>query len=170
MSRLLWMGIGAAGGIYVYRKGQRTWERAKVRGVAGNATMLAATAAQWYARGLAGAELGAASGSGAAAPLHPTSERDGAATATPTFRASRAKRGWGDDDGDVPARSVAELAYGAGRHSRARPSTLEARIVAQQGTAQRRGAATGAAGGAAAAGAEALGNWLVRRAAAARSA
>lgn len=53
MSRLLWMGVGAAGGIYVYRRGERAWERTKVRGVSGNATLLAATAAQWYGRLLA---------------------------------------------------------------------------------------------------------------------
>lgn len=48
MSRLVWVGIGAAGGIYTYRKGQRLWERTKERGVAGTATAAAATAAQLY--------------------------------------------------------------------------------------------------------------------------
>jgi hypothetical protein len=42
MSRLLWVGVGAAGGIYTYRKGQRAWDRAKERGVGGNAAVVAA--------------------------------------------------------------------------------------------------------------------------------
>lgn len=44
MSRLLWVGVGAAGGIYTYRRGQRAWEQAKERGVGGTATVLAAAA------------------------------------------------------------------------------------------------------------------------------
>ena len=44
MSRLLWAGLGAAGGIYVYRRGTQAWEEAKERGFAGNASVLAATA------------------------------------------------------------------------------------------------------------------------------
>ena len=41
MSRLLWLGIGAAGGIYTYRRGQRVWDRAKERGWGGSATLVA---------------------------------------------------------------------------------------------------------------------------------
>lgn len=48
MSRLVWVGIGAAGGIYAYRKSQRAWGRTKERGVAGTATLAAHTAARWY--------------------------------------------------------------------------------------------------------------------------
>ena len=44
MSRLLWAGLGAAGGIYAYRRGTQAWEEAKERGFAGNASVLAATA------------------------------------------------------------------------------------------------------------------------------
>ena len=40
MSRLLWVGIGAAGGIYTYRRGQRAWDRAKERGWSGTASVL----------------------------------------------------------------------------------------------------------------------------------
>jgi hypothetical protein len=43
VSRLLWAGVGAVGGIYLYRKGQHTWDDAKERGVAGNAAALAST-------------------------------------------------------------------------------------------------------------------------------
>lgn len=43
MSRLLWAGAGAIGGIYLYRKGQHAWDDAKERGVAGNASKLAST-------------------------------------------------------------------------------------------------------------------------------
>lgn len=35
------MGIGAAGGIYTYRRGQRVWDRAKERGWGGSATLVA---------------------------------------------------------------------------------------------------------------------------------
>lgn len=41
MSRLLWVGAGAVGGIYLYRKGERVWDEAKDRGIAGNASVLA---------------------------------------------------------------------------------------------------------------------------------
>lgn len=44
VSRIVWVGVGAAGGIFVYRRGQRVWLEAKDRGVAGNATVLAAAA------------------------------------------------------------------------------------------------------------------------------
>ena len=45
MSRLLWVGIGAAGGIYTYRRGQRAWDRAKERGWSGTASILMAATA-----------------------------------------------------------------------------------------------------------------------------
>lgn len=44
MSRIVWMGVGAAGGIYLYRRGNRTWDEAKERGLAGNAAVLASSA------------------------------------------------------------------------------------------------------------------------------
>lgn len=44
MSRLLWVGVGAAGGIYLYRRGNRAWDGAKERGVAGNAAVIASSA------------------------------------------------------------------------------------------------------------------------------
>lgn len=50
MSRLLWVGVGAAGGIYAYRRGQRAWNTAKDRGVAGNMTVAAATASTLLAQ------------------------------------------------------------------------------------------------------------------------
>lgn len=55
MSRLIWMGVGAAGGIYVYRHGQKAWERTKERGVAGNTAVITRTVADIY-RGIRDAE------------------------------------------------------------------------------------------------------------------
>jgi hypothetical protein len=50
MSRLVWVGVGAAGGIYGYRRGQRAWGRAKERGPAGTAAvMFAATTSAVHA-------------------------------------------------------------------------------------------------------------------------
>lgn len=55
MSRLVWVGIGAAGGIYAYRRGQRVWERTKERGVAGNTAAITRTATAVY-RGIRAAD------------------------------------------------------------------------------------------------------------------
>ncbi len=55
MSRLVWMGVGAAGGIYVYRHGQRVLDRARERGVAGNTAAITRTVADIY-RGIRDAE------------------------------------------------------------------------------------------------------------------
>ncbi len=55
MSRLIWMGVGAAGGIYAYRHGQRVMERARERGVAGNTAAVTRTLANVY-RGIRDAE------------------------------------------------------------------------------------------------------------------
>lgn len=55
MSRLVWVGIGAAGGIMAYRHSQRVWERTKERGVAGNTAAVTRTAAAVY-RGIRDAE------------------------------------------------------------------------------------------------------------------
>jgi len=50
MSRLIWVGVGAAGGIYGYRRGQRAWDRAKKRGPGGTAAvMFAATTSAVHA-------------------------------------------------------------------------------------------------------------------------
>lgn len=45
MSRVLWVAVGAAGGIYAYRRGQRALEEAKARGFVGNVQVAAGTAA-----------------------------------------------------------------------------------------------------------------------------
>lgn len=50
MSRLVWVGVGAVGGIYVYRRGQRVWQDAKDRGVAGNITILTTAATAMLAK------------------------------------------------------------------------------------------------------------------------
>ena len=55
MSRLVWVGIGAVGGIYAYRRGQRVWEQTKERGVAGNTAAITRTATAVY-RGIRAAE------------------------------------------------------------------------------------------------------------------
>lgn len=55
MSRLVWVGIGAAGGIMAYRHSQRVWERTKERGVAGNTAAVTRTAAAVY-RGIRDSE------------------------------------------------------------------------------------------------------------------
>lgn len=56
MSRLVWVGIGAVGGIYAYRKGQRAVDQVRERGVAGTATIAAHTAVQWYGQVRAAAQ------------------------------------------------------------------------------------------------------------------
>jgi hypothetical protein len=58
MSRLLWVGVGAAGGIYAYRKGQRAWDTAKERGVAGNAAVVVNAASSLLAQMRAAEEAG----------------------------------------------------------------------------------------------------------------
>ena len=55
MSRLVWMGVGAAGGILVYRRGAQAWERTKERGVAGNTAAITRTVGDIY-RGIRDAE------------------------------------------------------------------------------------------------------------------
>lgn len=50
MSRLLWVGAGAIGGIYAYRKGQDAWEDAKARGVTGSASVIAAATSNLLAK------------------------------------------------------------------------------------------------------------------------
>lgn len=45
MSRMLWVAVGAAGGIYAYRRGQRALDEAKARGFVGNVQVAAGTAA-----------------------------------------------------------------------------------------------------------------------------
>lgn len=48
MSRIVWVGVGAAGGIYAYRRSQKAWERTKERGVAGNTAAITRTATAIY--------------------------------------------------------------------------------------------------------------------------
>lgn len=50
VSRLVWVGVGAVGGIYVYRRGHRVWQDAKDRGVAGNLTILTTAASAMLAK------------------------------------------------------------------------------------------------------------------------
>lgn len=51
----MWVGVGAAGGIYAYRRSQKAWERTKERGVAGNTAAITRTATAIY-RGIRDAE------------------------------------------------------------------------------------------------------------------
>lgn len=45
MSRMVWVAVGAVGGIYAYRRGQRALDEAKARGFVGNVQVAAGTAA-----------------------------------------------------------------------------------------------------------------------------
>ena len=45
MSRVMWVAVGAVGGIYAYRRGQRALDEAKARGFVGNVQVAAGTAA-----------------------------------------------------------------------------------------------------------------------------
>ena len=45
MSRTIWIAVGAVGGIYAYRRGQRAVDEARERGLVGNAQYAASTAA-----------------------------------------------------------------------------------------------------------------------------
>ncbi len=69
MSRLVWVALGAAGGVYAYRRGQRLLEEARERGVVGSVQ-----AATGSATSLATAARGLLAGT-ASAP--PTSARSG---------------------------------------------------------------------------------------------
>lgn len=40
---MFWVGVGAVGGIYAYRKGERVYAAAKERGLAGSAQLVATT-------------------------------------------------------------------------------------------------------------------------------
>ena len=82
MSRILWMGIGAAGGIYTYRRGQRVWERAKERGWGGSATLVASatmSAIQTVRVGMLEQQLAAAQASETAQPDTQIEKRQAAA-------------------------------------------------------------------------------------------
>ena len=82
MSRLFWMAVGAAGGIYVYRNGARIAADARDRGVLAVAQDIAGSASATVStvRGLLGQNS-----SGSSGPA-------GAATATPTWPASGSAR------------------------------------------------------------------------------
>jgi hypothetical protein len=43
MSRLVWVGVGAVGGIYAYRKGERVLDAVREQGVVGTVQLVAAT-------------------------------------------------------------------------------------------------------------------------------
>ena len=45
MGRLIWVAIGAAGGVYAYRRGQRLLEEARERGVVGSVQAATGSAA-----------------------------------------------------------------------------------------------------------------------------
>lgn len=44
MARLIWIGIGAVGGIYVYRRGERAVDAVRAQGLSATAQILAASA------------------------------------------------------------------------------------------------------------------------------
>lgn len=46
MARLIWVGVGAVGGIYAYRRGERVVEAVREQGVVGTAQVLASAASQ----------------------------------------------------------------------------------------------------------------------------
>lgn len=74
MSRLFWMAVGAAGGIYVYRNGARIMADARDRGVVAVAQDLAGSAAATVTtvRGLLGQVSAAGPSSGAAGSSNST--------------------------------------------------------------------------------------------------
>jgi hypothetical protein len=43
MARLVWVGVGAVGGVYVYRKGERAVDAVREQGVIGTVQVVAAT-------------------------------------------------------------------------------------------------------------------------------
>lgn len=45
VGRLIWVAVGAAGGVYVYRRGQRLIEEAREKGVVGSVTAATGSAA-----------------------------------------------------------------------------------------------------------------------------
>jgi hypothetical protein len=47
MGRMVWIALGAAGGIVAYRKGQELLEEARARGVVGSIQAASGSAAQW---------------------------------------------------------------------------------------------------------------------------
>ncbi len=73
MSRLFWMAVGAAGGIYVYRNGARIAADARDRGVVAVAQDLAGSAAATVTtvRGLLGQVTPAAGAAGATTATWP---------------------------------------------------------------------------------------------------
>lgn len=73
MSRLFWMAVGAAGGIYVYRNGARIAADARDRGVVAVAQDLAGSAAATVTtvRGLLGQATPAAGAAGATTATWP---------------------------------------------------------------------------------------------------
>lgn len=60
MARLIWIGVGAVGGIYAYRKGERVVGAVREQGVAGTAQVLLVSAAQT----ISAPRTGGAGGSG----------------------------------------------------------------------------------------------------------
>lgn len=46
MARLIWIGVGAVGGVYAYRKGEQVVDTVRQQGIAGTAQAVAAAAVQ----------------------------------------------------------------------------------------------------------------------------
>ncbi|MGI9196423.1 MAG: hypothetical protein ACR2KE_03075 [Candidatus Nanopelagicales bacterium] len=81
MGRMIWVALGAAGGVYAYRRGQRLLDEARERGVVGS--MQAATGSAAGLAAQARTLLQAAGGTGrpAPAPAPVSSAASGAAAA-----------------------------------------------------------------------------------------
>ena len=80
------MGIGAAGGIYTYRRGQRVWDRAKERGWGGSATLVASatmSAIQTVRVGMLEQQLAAAQSANAATGSQANGRREVEREASP---------------------------------------------------------------------------------------
>ena len=93
MSRLVWVALGAAGGVYAYRRGQRLLEEARERGVVGSvqAATGSATNLAVAARGLVAGSGAPRSGSPSDRPSRPASRpgTDAASGAAPGAAAAR---------------------------------------------------------------------------------
>ena len=93
MSRLVWVALGAAGGVYAYRRGQRLLEEARERGVVGSvqAATGSATHLAVAARGLVAGSGAPRSGSPSDRPRRPAS-RPGTDTASGAATGAAAAR------------------------------------------------------------------------------
>lgn len=100
MSRLVWVALGAAGGVYAYRRGQRLLDEARERGIVGSvqAATGSATNLAVAARGLMAGSAAPRSGSPSNRPTRPaspsgrTTSRPGTDTASATATGAAAAR------------------------------------------------------------------------------